>query len=188
MNMNYLESVIKQFEYYKILGERTFSQVADEKLFWKYNEESNSIATIVKHLWGNMLSRWTGFLSTDGEKDWRDRDGEFENDITTRQELLQKWDEGWKVCLDTLKSLTEDDLSKTIYIRNQGHTVMEAINRQLAHYPYHVGQIIYIGKMCAEHWNSLSIPKGNSKTYNQEKFSKQPHPEHFTDQYLKGSK
>jgi len=185
MNINYLESVIKQFEYYKLLGEKTFSQVADDKLFWKYNEESNSIATIVKHLWGNMLSRWTDFLTTDGEKDWRDRDAEFENDITTRQELLQKWDEGWKVCLDTLKSLTGDDLAKTIYIRNQGHTVMEAVNRQLAHYPYHVGQIIYIGKMCAGHWNSLSIPKGASKNYNDEKFSKQRHNEHFTDQYLK---
>ncbi len=185
MKTDYLESVIKQFEYYKMLGEKTFEQVPDEKLFWQYNQDSNSIATIVKHLWGNMLSRWTDFLTTDGEKDWRNRDAEFDNDIASREEMLQKWQEGWKVFLDTLNGLSEADLQKTIYIRNQGHTVMEAINRQLAHYPYHVGQIVFIGKMCADQWNSLSIPKGNSKQYNAEKFSKPQHKEHFTDEFLK---
>ena len=184
MNTNYLESVIKQFEYYKMLGEKTFSQIPDEKLFWQANENSNSIATIVKHLWGNMLSRWTDFLTTDGEKEWRDRDAEFENDIDTKQELLEKWNEGWKILLDTLASLKEEDLEKTIYIRNQGHTVLEAINRQLAHYPYHIGQIVFIGKINAEHWNSLSIPKGNSKQYNANKFSKPQEKGHFTDEYL----
>src|SRR5690348_16456548 len=121
MDTNYLESVIKQLEYYKMLGDKTFSQIDyDDNFFWQYNEESNSIATIVKHLWGNMLSRWTDFLTTDGEKDWRNRDAEFENDISTKAEMLEKWNEGWKVCLDTLKALKEEDLAKTIYIRNQG--------------------------------------------------------------------
>ncbi|WP_026462518.1 DUF1572 family protein [Adhaeribacter aquaticus] len=188
MQTNYLESVIRQFEYYKMLGEKTFAQVPAEKLFWQYNEESNSIAIIVNHLWGNMLSRWTHFLTTDGEKEWRDRDAEFESTITTKEELLQKWDEAWKVLLDTLNALSEDDLSKTVYIRNQGHTVLEAINRQLAHYPYHIGQIVFIGKMVAEKWDSLSIPKGNSKQFNAEKFSKSKHKEHFTEEFLKNNK
>lgn len=184
MNTNYLESVIKQFEYYKILGEKTFVQIPDEKLFWQYNEESNSIAAIVKHLWGNMMSRWTDFLTTDGEKEWRNRDAEFENDLTSKQELIEKWDEGWKVFLDTLKSLKEDDLEKICYIRNQGHTVMEAINRQLAHYPYHVGQIVFIGKLSAKQWNSLSIPRGKSNDYNTKKFSQPKERGHFTDEFL----
>lgn len=183
---SFLESVIRQFEYYKLLGEKTFAQLPDEKLFEQYNEESNSIATIVKHLCGNMLSRWTDFLTTDGEKEWRKRDGEFENDITNKEEMLQKWHHGWKICLDTLKSLTSEDLTKTVYIRNQGHTVMEAINRQLAHYPYHIGQIVFIGKMYAQKWETLSIPKGSSKEYNSEKFSKPRHNEHFTEEYLSG--
>jgi len=188
MNTNYLESVIKQFEYYKMLGEKTFAQVPNEKLFWQFNEDSNSIAIIVKHLSGNMLSRWTDFLTTDGEKEWRNRDDEFENDITTKDELLQKWNEGWMVFLNTLKALKADDLEKIIYIRNQGHTVMEAINRQLAHYPYHIGQIVFIGKMCTNRWTSLSIPKGNSKSFNDDKFSKPKQKVHFTDEFLNKTK
>jgi len=188
MDTNYLESVIKQFEYYKMLGDKTFTQIPDEKLFWQYNEDSNSIATIVKHLWGNMMSRWTDFLNTDGEKEWRNRDAEFENDIATKQEMVEKWNEGWRVFLETLKSLKEEDLEKIIYIRNQGHTVLEAINRQLAHYPYHIGQIVFIGKMCAEKWNSLSIPKGNSTQYNSDKFSKPKERGHFTDEFLNNKK
>jgi hypothetical protein len=184
MNTNYLESVIKQFEYYKMLGEKTFAQVPDEKLFWQYNENGNSIATIVKHLWGNMMSRWTDFLTTDGEKAWRDRDNEFESDITTKQEMIEKWNEGWNVFLGTLKSLKQDDIEKIVYIRNQGHTVLEAINRQLAHYPYHIGQIIFIGKMCVKEWDSLSIPRGKSNNYNAEKFAKSKARGHFTDEFL----
>ncbi|WP_210464242.1 DUF1572 domain-containing protein [Rufibacter roseolus] len=188
MHSNYLESVRKQFEYYKMLGDKTFPQVPDEKLFWQFNEDSNSIGTIVKHLWGNMLSRWTDFLTSDGEKEWRNRDAEFENDLHTRAEVLAKWEEGWACLFNTLNSLTADDLDTIIYIRNQGHTVMEAINRQLAHYPYHVGQIVFLGKMLSENgWASLSIPKGNSQMYNQEKFSKPRQKEHFTDEFLKGS-
>ncbi len=179
---DFLSSCKKQFQYYKELGEKTFSQIPEEKLFWKYNEESNSIATIVKHLHGNMMSRWTDFLTTDGEKEWRKRDEEFDNDIHTREALLAKWNEGWACLFNALDSLTEADLDKEIYIRNMGHSVVEAINRQLAHYPYHIGQIVFIGKMIAnEDWSSLSIPKGNSKEYNQEKFAKPKRREHFTD-------
>jgi len=189
MNKDYLESVIKQFEYYKQLGERAMEQLPDEKLFWQYDEESNSIAIIVKHLWGNMLSRWTDFLTTDGEKEWRDRDAEFENDAQTRAELLSRWNEGWQCFLGALQQLTGDDLQKVIYIRNQGHTVMEAINRQLAHYPYHVGQMVYIAKLVAgSEWKSLTIPKGNSASFNAEKFSKPKSRQHFTDELLKKDK
>jgi hypothetical protein len=189
MEDSYLESVIKQMAYYKMLGEKTFQQIPEEKLFWQYNEDSNSIAIIVKHLWGNMLSRWTDFLTADGEKEWRDRESEFENDLTSRQEVLNKWNEGWDCFLNTLKSLTPEDLGKTIYIRNQGHTVLEAINRQLAHYPYHIGQIVFIGKMvCENGWTSLSIPKGKSSAFNQDKFSKPKHQAHFTDEFLDSKK
>jgi len=184
MSNNYLESVIKQFEYYKLLGEQTFAQVADEQLFWQYNEDSNSIATIVKHVAGNMKSRWTDFLTTDGEKEWRNRDGEFENDIASRAEMMALWNEGWQVFLGALASLGAGDLDKGIYIRNQGHSVMEAINRQLAHYPYHIGQIVYIGKLAASEWRSLSIPRGNSSQYNAEKFATEKGRRHFTDEFL----
>lgn len=181
----YLTSARKQFEYYKQLGEKTFAQLPDEALFWQYNPESNSIATIVKHLWGNMLSRWTDFLTSDGEKAWRERDAEFENDISSRGEMLQKWEEGWACFFKALDSLREEDLQRIVYIRNMGHTVMEAINRQLAHYPYHVGQIVFIGKMAKDSgWTSLSIPKGQSGTYNAGKFSQPKRREHFTQEFL----
>lgn len=184
MSYDYLNSVLKQFEYYKMLGEKTFSQLNDEQLFWQYNAESNSIAIIIQHLSGNMLSRWTDFLTTDGEKDWRNRDAEFELLITSKQELIKIWNEGWKCLLSALNALSEKDLQKTIYIRNQGHTVTEAINRQLAHYPYHIGQIVFIGKMLSSNWHSLSIAKGKSKTYNTEKFAKPKTLEHFTNEFL----
>lgn len=189
MNSDYLQSTTKQFEYYKMLGDKTIAQLPDDKLFWQYNQECNSIATIVKHLYGNMLSRWTDFLTTDGEKEWRNRDAEFENDLNSKELVLELWEEGWKCLFTTLNTLTEEDFSKTIYIRNQGHSVVEAINRQLAHYPYHIGQIVYIGKMiCNEKWVSFSIPKGNSKTFNAEKFAKEKRKEHFTEEYIKPNK
>ncbi|MCL1676332.1 DUF1572 domain-containing protein [Elizabethkingia meningoseptica] len=182
---NYLLSIKKQFAYYKALAEKTFDQLTEEQLFWQYNAESNSIAIIVKHLAGNMISRWTDIFTSDGEKEWRNRDAEFENDFHTKAELIEYWNKGWNVFLTTLESLANDDLEKIIYIRNQGHTVMEAINRQLAHYPYHVGQIVYIGKMvCDENWKSLSIPRNSSGSYNQDMFSKPKHREHFTDETI----
>ena len=186
MESQFLESAKKQFEYYKMLGEKTFEQLSEEQLIFKYNAESNSIATIVKHLHGNMASRWTDFLISDGEKEWRKRDEEFENDSHSKADLLNKWNEGWNCLFNAIDLLKPEDLSKTIYIRNQGHSVQEAIVRQLAHYPYHVGQIVYIGKMIVDaNWKSLSIPKNKSSEYNSEKFSQPKHKTHFTDEYLK---
>lgn len=189
MDSTYLPSIVKQFEYYKMLGDKTFAQLSDEQLFWKVNAESNSIANIVKHLWGNMLSRWTDFLTTDGEKDWRNREGEFTSDIETREEMLTNWEAGWACLFGALQPLTEQDLEKTIHIRNQGHTVTEAINRQLAHYASHVGQIMFIGKMLrGGSWESLSIPHGGTSAYNAQKFSLPKRQEHFTREFLKESK
>lgn len=180
----YLESVKKQFQFYRLLGEKTLQQLSDEELFWTFNEESNSVAAIIKHLHGNMLSRWTEFLTSDGEKDWRDRDSEFSNDLTDRQEILDKWSQGWQCLFDALDSVSEENIDTVIYIRNQGHTITEAINRQLSHYPYHVGQIVFIGKMLKDHqWESLSIPRGESGRYNAEKFSEPKMKGHYTDEY-----
>ena len=189
MSANYLDSIKRQFLYYKDLGEKAIEQTPEEKLVWQYNPESNSIATIVKHLSGNMISRWTDFLTSDGEKEWRNRDGEFENDIRTKAQVLEVWNKGWDCFFNTINSLSIDDLSKIIYIRNQGHTVMEAINRQLAHYPYHIGQIVFVAKMIAnEKWESLSIPHNKSQAYNAEKFSQEKTKTHFTEEYLKKKK
>lgn len=185
MKENYLDSVIKQFRYYKMLSEKTFDQLEEKDLFWQYNEESNSIAIIVNHLWGNMMSRWTDFLTTDGEKEWRNRDLEFEQVITSRTDLDQKWEEAWHCLFGALDSIGETSLDSLVYIRNQGHSITEAINRQLAHYAYHVGQIVYIGRMIrADKWKSLSIEKNRSRDYNKEKFSRERTREHFTDEYL----
>lgn len=189
MNTGYLESAIRQFEYYKMLGEKTFEQLTDEQLFWRNGDETNSVAIIIKHLWGNMMSRWTDFLTTDGEKEWRHRDAEFEMEVQDRTELIKKWEEGWECLFVALRPLSDEDLQTIVYIRNQGHTILEAINRQLCHYPYHVGQIVCIGKMLkADDWKSLSILRGQSETYNQEKFSKPKRREHFTDEYNKNTK
>lgn len=185
-NADYLSSIYKQFLYYKLLGEKTFHQLEDIDLFHRANDESNSIAIIVNHLWGNMLSRWTDFLNSDGEKEWRNRDQEFEDTIKTRGALLERWEEGWKCLFDALESISEDDLGRTVFIRNQGHTVVEAINRQLAHYAYHIGQIVFLGKLIkGSAWESLSIPKGESKEYNKLKFDQERQTGHFTDEYLK---
>ncbi len=189
MKTDFLDTTKKQFEYYKMLGEKTFEQLSDEQVLYKYNEESNSIATIVKHLHGNMTSRWTDFLTSDGEKEWRQRDVEFENDLLTKADVLKTWNEGWQCLFAAINPLTEADLSTTVYIRNQGHSVEEAIIRQLAHYPYHVGQIVFIGKMLIDNnWKSLSIPKNKSGAYNSEKFSQPKHQAHFTDEFLNKKK
>jgi hypothetical protein len=168
----YLISAIKRFQYYKTLGEQTFDQVDDLGLFWQYNAESNSIAMIVQHLAGNMISRWTDFLTSDGEKSWRKRETEFETVVKTRAQVIQKWNEGWGCLFKALNSITDDDWQKEVYIRGEKHSVVDAVNRQLAHYPYHIGQIVFIGKMIAgEKWNSLSIPKGMSEPFNAAKFA-----------------
>ena len=179
---NYLDSTKKLFAYYKKLGDDAMAQIDDEKLFFQVNEDANSIAIIVQHLAGNMLSRWTDFLTTDGEKEWRNRDAEFEKNITNKQDLLAYWNSGWQCLFKSLEPLTSSDLDKIIYIRNEGHTVLEAINRQLAHYPYHVGQLVFLAKLlAADKWKSLSIPKNKSQEYNQEKFSKEKDNSFFTD-------
>ncbi len=180
---SYLESVKKQFLYYKILGEKAMEQLEPEQLFVSVNEDTNSIAVIVKHLSGNMLSRWTDFLTTDGEKETRNRDGEFENDLLTKDQLLKAWNTGWECFLGTLESLKPEHLSEIIYIRNEGHTVIEAINRQLAHYPYHVGQIVFYAKLLKNsEWDSLSIPKNKSNSYNAAKFAQEKTIKNFTEE------
>lgn len=183
--LSYLEGIKKQFSYYKSLGERTIDQLDEDMLFWQYNEESNSIAIIVKHLWGNMKSRWTDFLTTDGEKEWRARDQEFENDIQSKEELLQKWNEGWQCLFDALDSVNDTNFDQPIHIRNIEHSITEAINRQLAHYSYHVGQIVFLGKMiCDQDWKSLSIAKGKSNLYNEKRFAQPKHKAHYTDKLM----
>lgn len=165
----FLDSVIKRFKDYKVLGEKTFDQLSEEQMHLQPNEASNSIAVIIQHLHGNMLSRWTNFLSEDGEKEWRRRDDEFEAHQFSKQQLIDKWNEGWKVFLDSLEALTENDLTKTITIRSQPLNVIDAINRQMAHYSYHVGQIVYLGRwMKQDEWKSLSIPKNKSAEFNQQ--------------------
>ncbi len=184
---DFLRSANRQFFYYKTLGEKAIDQLEPEQLFISLNDDTNSIATIVKHLHGNMLSRWTDFLTTDGEKEWRQRDGEFEalKEEKTKDLVLKQWNEGWACLFNTLNSLTQENLSQIIYIRNEGHTVLEAINRQLAHYPYHVGQIVFFAKILKQsEWTSLSIPKNKSIDYNNDKFSKDKSKKHFTDDEL----
>jgi hypothetical protein len=181
----YLESVRKQFLYYKTLGEKAMHQLAPEQLFVMTNDDTNSIATIVKHLAGNMLSRWTDFLTTDGEKEWRNRDSEFENDLQTPEQVWALWNQGWACFLAALDSLSAQQLDQIIYIRNEGHTVMEAINRQLAHYPYHVGQMVFYAKQLkATPWESLSIPRNASGSYNADKFAREKGIRNFTDDEL----
>lgn len=168
---DYLSSVRAQFQHYKRIAERTFEQIPEDRLFWQHNEVSNSIAILVKHLSGNMISRWTDFLNSDGEKSWRNRDEEFENDISSKAEMMEVWEKGWDCLFDALDSLTHKDLSRKVLIRNEPHSVVEAINRQFAHYSYHIGQIVLIRKMAAgDDWHTLTIPKGKSEQYNKKKF------------------
>ena len=159
----FLQSVGKRFEEYKNMGDKTFEQLNEEAFHYQPNPESNSIAIIIQHMHGNMLSRWTNFLSEDGEKTWRRRDDEFEIHSLTKNQLIEKWQEGWSVFLTAIRALTPEDLSKTVHIRNQPLTVIDAINRQMAHYSYHVGQIVYLGRWAkGPEWQTLSIPKKKS--------------------------
>jgi hypothetical protein len=162
----YLINVIEELNQIKARSEKVFGQLTEEELHWAPNEESNSIAIIVKHLSGNMTSRWTDFLTTDGEKDYRDRDREFIDDIKSQDDLLKFWEDGWRVLFHAIKSLKEEDLLKTVTIREEPMSVLEAIQRQLVHYSNHYGQILYIGKQIkGAAWKTLSIPRGQSKTY-----------------------
>lgn len=162
----FLKDAIKRFKYYKELGDKTFEQIDETAVFYHPSTESNSIAVIVQHMYGNMLSRWTNFLTEDGEKEWRKRDAEFEPIHCSKQDILAFWNEGWKCMFDTLENLKPEDLMKTVTIRTEPLTAYDAILRQLAHYPYHVGQIVYLGRLVKkEAWKSLSISKGNSTVY-----------------------
>lgn len=178
-----LKNTISVFEYYKSLGEKAMAQIRDEALFQMPDEKSNSISVIVKHLHGNMLSRWTDFLTTDGEKEWRDRDSEFVEVIETREEVMKQWNEGWTCVFNALNTLQPEDFDKTVYIRNMGQTVLEAIMRQMAHYAYHIGQIVYLARLFNEgDWKTLTIPKGGSAAYNKEKNAPGKRIEHFTEE------
>lgn len=164
---NYLDDAIRSFRSYKRLAERALEQVSDDEFFLQIDEESNSLALIVKHIAGNQRSRWTDFLTTDGEKPDRHRDTEFELNDETRESLMAFWEAGWATLFETLESLTADDLDKTITIRGEPHTVVEAINRQLTHYPYHIGQIVFLAKhLRASEWKTLSVPRNRSAEFN----------------------
>ncbi|MGB7282271.1 MAG: DUF1572 domain-containing protein [Candidatus Acidiferrum sp.] len=170
LSTSYLQDSIGLFHYYKKLGERAMAQCPDDCLFIALDAESNSIAIIVKHISGNMRSRWRDFLTTDGEKPDRNRDTEFEEPPRTRSELMEMWKRGWKYVFDALEPLTESDLTRTVTIRSEPHSVMQAINRQIAHYAHHVGQILFLAKHFAftktGKWESLSVPRGKSAEMN----------------------
>ncbi|WP_041846148.1 DUF1572 domain-containing protein [Caldibacillus thermoamylovorans] len=169
----YLKVVVERFKSVKTLGDKTIEQLSEQDIHWTYNQESNSVAVIVKHLSGNMISRWTDFLTSDGEKENRNRDEEFIDDISSKSELMRVWEKGWNVLIDTLTGLKEEDLLKTIKIRGEKHFVLEAIERQMTHYAYHVGQIVYIGKQLKDsEWKTLSIPRGKSEDYRKEMLEK----------------
>jgi Protein of unknown function (DUF1572) len=175
LGKEFIGSAVKRLKYYKELGDKTFTQLNDWDFHYQPNNESNSIAIIIQHMAGNMQSRWTNFLTEDGEKEWRQRDDEFEIHSYSKHQLVEVWEKGWACCLGTLESLKKKDLKKTVTIRQEPLTVIDAINRQLAHYPYHVGQIIHIAKTIkGKNWNNLSIPKGNSAAYNNSDEIKDP--------------
>ena len=164
---SYLKDSLDVFRYYKKLGERAMAQCPDDALFESLDAESNSIAIVVKHMAGNMRSRWMDFLSTDGEKPDRNRDTEFEDAPKTRPELMALWERGWKHVFDALEPLGDQDLVRTITIRTEPHSVMQAINRQIAHYSYHVGQIVYVAKhLVGNKWQTLTVPKKKSAEFN----------------------
>jgi hypothetical protein len=164
---SHLEDSITLFRYYKGLGERAMAQVTDEQLFAALDDEMNSIAIIAKHMAGNMRSRWTDFLTTDGEKPDRARDTEFVAPPTTREALMAMWEAGWAIVFAALEPLTDADSGRTVTIRGEAHSVTQAVNRQIAHYAYHVGQIVFLAKhLQHEKWTSLSVPRNRSAEFN----------------------
>ena len=166
--INYKADALSSFRNYKNLAERAIEQVSDGEFFATIDEEANSIATIVKHIAGNLRSRWSDFLTTDGEKPDRNRDTEFELFNDTRESLMKFWEDGWQVLFEAIEPLTVDDFSKTVTIRGQEHTIVEAINRQLTHYSYHIGQIVLLAKhFRSTEWKTLSVPKNRSAEFNQ---------------------
>lgn len=182
MKNSFLSSSINRFKYYKSLGDKAFEQLNFEELQKEFADDSNSIAIIVKHLVGNMLSRWTNFLTEDGEKTWRNRDQEFIDTYTSKQELLNSWENGWDCLFKALGSITEKDLDNIVYIRNEAHTITDAIIRQLAHYSCHIGQIVFLGKLTkGKRWTTLSIAKGKSDEFNAKKFYEEESKRYLKD-------
>ncbi len=164
----YLEDAISLFRYYKKMAEGAMAQVSDEQLVARLDPEMNSIAQIVKHMTGNMRSRWTNFLGSDGEKPDRNRDSEFVEPPATREALMNDWEAGWSCMFSELEPLSESDMERTVTVRGEPHSVMQAVNRQIAHYAYHVGQIVFLAKhLRAEQWKSLSVPRNKSADFNQ---------------------
>ncbi len=177
---HYLNNTRKLFRYYKSLGDKSLVQIDEEKIHFNFDENSNNVAIIVKHIAGNMLSRWTDFLNSDGEKEWRNRDTEFEDTFQSKAEMMDYWEKGWNCLFNAIDPLKEEDVNKTIYIRNEGHSVMEAMNRQLAHYSYHIGQLVYVIKaLKSDSWQTLSIPKGKSEDFIRNKFSQDKSSKNF---------
>ena len=171
---SYVEDSVALFRFYKKMAEGAMEQVTDEQLFATLDEEMNSIAIIVKHMTGNMRSRWTDFLTSDGEKPDRNRDSEFVEPPATREELLQRWNDGWERVFHALDPLTDSDLGRKVEIRGEPHSVMQAINRQIAHYSSHIGQIIFLSKhLASDHWKSLSVPRNRSAEFNQKVASRE---------------
>ena len=177
---NYLENTRKLFRYYKSLGDASLSRLNGNEIHFQFEENSNNCAIIAKHIAGNMLSRWTDFLNSDGEKEWRNRETEFEDNFNSKEELISYWEKGWDCVFTAIDPLQPEDLDKIVYIRNEGHTVLEAMNRQLAHYSYHVGQLVMLSKAIkGADWQSLSIPKGQSQVFNKDKFDKDKSRKNF---------
>ncbi|MBS1760415.1 MAG: DUF1572 family protein [Bacteroidetes bacterium] len=171
----YLSSAIARLKSYKELADKTFDQLDENDFHFLASSESNSIAILVHHISGNMLSRFTNFLTEDGEKEWRDRDDEFETHKNTKAQIIEQWEKGWTCLLNALTSLEEKDLLTNVYVRKEPLTALDAINRQLAHYASHIGQILFIGKMIKnQNWQTLSIPKGHSQQFNQSNEIKDP--------------
>ena len=165
---NYHLDALQSFRNYKKLAERAIEQISDEDFATTIDAESNSVALIVKHVAGNLRSRWTDFLTSDGEKDFRNRDAEFEMTGDTRESLMKFWEEGWKTLFENIEPLTVEDFSKTVTIRGESHTLAEAINRQLTHYAYHIGQIVFLAKhLKSSEWKTLSVPRNKSGQFNQ---------------------
>ncbi len=175
-----IHALLKLFTYYKVLAEKAIAQVDDEHLHRALGEDGNSIAVVMRHVAGNARSRFTDFLTSDGEKPWRDREGEFAETVATRDQLWEEWNAGWACLFSTLEQLEEMDMERLVYIRNEGHTVQEALHRQLAHYAYHVGQIVLLARaFTGSAWTSLSIPRGKSTDFNAQK-SQDKERKHFT--------
>jgi len=168
-----IDAIVESFRYDKNLAERAITQVPDAKMHESLDSNTNSIVVIMKHISGNLLSRWTDFLTTDGEKDWRNRDIEFVDDFSSREQLMEHWEKGWKCLFETLSKLTPEDLNRTVQIRGVDHSVPMAMNRSNAHTAYHVGQIVMIARIhCGDDWKTLTIDRGKSEQYNAQNWGK----------------